>query len=94
MDYNFVFNKGYIIRSKQILAPLQKDLFEKYGYWGSGHLDNILDNDVEPSDDKAKLVTAIASDMSSEFEESLDNLLLIGVGLREKSPNKVSAISD
>jgi len=32
MDHEYKFSKGFIIRSRMILEPLQKDVLEKYGF--------------------------------------------------------------
>lgn len=32
LDHEVKFSKGFIIRSKKILAPLQQDIFVRYGY--------------------------------------------------------------
>lgn len=32
LDHEMKFSKGFIIRSKKILAPIQKDVFIKYGF--------------------------------------------------------------
>mmetsp|Transcript_46350 Transcript_46350/g.97387 ORF Transcript_46350/g.97387 Transcript_46350/m.97387 type:complete len:539 (+) Transcript_46350:41-1657(+) len=89
MGQNFIFNKEYIVRSKEILSPLQRDVLEKYGYFENGQLDEEND-DPEGSDGKAKL--EVDGD-SESFEESLDDLLLIGVGLRKESSNRLYALA-
>jgi len=33
LDHELKFTKGYILRSKKILGPLQRNIFEQYGFW-------------------------------------------------------------
>mmetsp|Transcript_1547 Transcript_1547/g.3004 ORF Transcript_1547/g.3004 Transcript_1547/m.3004 type:complete len:656 (+) Transcript_1547:65-2032(+) len=82
LDHELTFTKGYIIRSKKILAPLQQDLLEKYGFLEK----NSVSEDANSADDKEENVHNDAvkdSGTGGSFDNTLDDLVLIGTGARE-----------
>jgi len=44
LDHNLNFSKGFIFRSKKILAPLQVDIFDKYGFLNKDTSDETVAN--------------------------------------------------
>jgi len=44
-DHNFNFSKGFIIRSRKILMPLQRDVLEKYGFLNFNDINSPSDED-------------------------------------------------